>query len=160
MSAITTKFVTDHKLTNEMSLKELSQYAPEILELLTTGVPKVDKEKSRQARDRLQKRYKFSKKQAYALIPHERIGRYISQVPVLEELELEAEVNISIVYENVLEGETIRETAQRIVQDNLSERDVKAISRTLVETASDPVVALSRLSRLQKELRILNAPEK
>ncbi len=45
MSAITTKFVTDHKLTNEMSLEELSQYAPEILELLTTGVPKVDKEK-------------------------------------------------------------------------------------------------------------------
>ena len=45
MSAITTKFVTDHKLTNEMGLEELSQYAPEILELLTTGVPKVDKEK-------------------------------------------------------------------------------------------------------------------
>src|SRR5438128_8252080 len=160
MSAITTKFVTDHKLTNEMSLEELSQYAPEILELLTTGVPKVDKEKRRQARDRLQKGYKFSKEQAYALIPHERIGRYISQVPVLEELELEAEVNISIVYENAPEGETIRETAQRIVRDNLSERDVKAISRTLVETASDPVVASSRLSRLRRELRTLNAPEK
>ncbi|CAG8818029.1 9690_t:CDS:2, partial [Racocetra persica] len=40
MSAIATKFVTDHKLTNEMSLEELSRYAPEILELLTTGVPK------------------------------------------------------------------------------------------------------------------------
>ena len=81
MSAITTKFVTDHKLTNEMSFEELSQYAPEILELLTTGVPKVDKEKRRQARDRLQKGYKFSKEQAYALIPHERIGRSKSQVP-------------------------------------------------------------------------------
>ncbi|CAG8787642.1 20575_t:CDS:1, partial [Gigaspora rosea] len=44
MSAITTKFLTDHKLTNEISLKELSQYAPEILELLTD-----DKEKRRQA---------------------------------------------------------------------------------------------------------------
>ena len=75
MSAITTKFVTDHKLTNEMSLEELSQYAPEILELLTTGVPKVDKEKRCQVRNRLQKGYKFSKEQAYALIPHERIGR-------------------------------------------------------------------------------------
>ena len=53
MSAITTKFVTDHKLTNEMSLEELSQYMPEILELLTTGMPKVDKEKRCQARDRL-----------------------------------------------------------------------------------------------------------
>src|SRR5438876_299764 len=31
MSAITTKFVTDHELTNEMSLEELSRYAPEIL---------------------------------------------------------------------------------------------------------------------------------
>ena len=45
MSTITTKFITDHKLTNEMGLEELSQYAPEILELLTTGVPKIDKEK-------------------------------------------------------------------------------------------------------------------
>ena len=45
MSAITTKFVIDHKLTNKMSLEELSQYAPEILELLTTGVPKIEKEK-------------------------------------------------------------------------------------------------------------------
>ena len=49
MSAITTKFVTDHKLTNEMGLEELSRYALEILELLTTGAPKVDKEKRRQA---------------------------------------------------------------------------------------------------------------
>ncbi|RGB30537.1 hypothetical protein C1646_765253 [Rhizophagus diaphanus] len=121
---------------------------------------KNDKEKRRQARDHLQKGYKFSKEQAYALIPHERIKWYISQVPVLEELELEAEVNISIVYENVSEGETIREMAQRIVRDNLSERDVKAISRTLVKTAFDPVVASSRLSRLRRELRILNAPEK
>ena len=69
MSAIATKFVTDHKLTNEMSLEELSQYAPEILELLTTGVPKVDKEKRRQALDRLQKGYKFSKEQVFVLIP-------------------------------------------------------------------------------------------
>ncbi|PKK60252.1 hypothetical protein RhiirC2_793595 [Rhizophagus irregularis] len=152
MSAITTKFVTDHKLTNEMSLEELSQYKPEILELLTTGVPKVDKEKRRQARDRFQKRYKFSKKQAYALIFHERIGWYISQVPVLEELELKAKVNISIVYENVLEGETIRETAQHIVRDNLSERDVKAISRTLVETASDLIPKITRASnKIQQE---------
>ncbi len=55
---------------------------------------------------------------------------------------------------------TIKETAQRIVLAKLTERDVKAISRTLVETASDHVVALSRLSRLQRELRTLNASEK
>ena len=50
MSAITTKFVTDRELTNEMSLEELSRYAPEILELLPG-----DREKRRQARDRLQR---------------------------------------------------------------------------------------------------------
>ena len=53
MSAITTKFIIDHKLTNKMDLEELSQYAPEILKLLTTGMPKVDKEKRHQACDHL-----------------------------------------------------------------------------------------------------------
>ncbi|RIB03001.1 hypothetical protein C2G38_2226289 [Gigaspora rosea] len=143
MSAITTKFVTDHKLTNEMSLEELSQYAPEILKLLTD-----DKEKRRQACNRLLNGYKFSKEQVFALIPFQRVGRCKSQAPVPKGSGLEAE------------EETIKETAQRIVQDKLSERDLKAISRTLIETASDSIVALSRLSRLQKELRTLNAPEK
>ena len=125
MSAITTKFVTDHKLTNEMGLEELSQYVPEILELLTTGVLKVDKEKRRQARDRLQKGYKFSKEQAYALIPHERIGQSKSQVIPKEGRDgSEAgEVNICQVSDNdsTCSEETIKKTAQRIVQDNLSE---------------------------------------
>ncbi|PKB94364.1 hypothetical protein RhiirA5_438968, partial [Rhizophagus irregularis] len=74
MSAITTKFVKDHKLTNEMSLEDLSQYAPAILEILPE-----DREKRRQARDRLQKGYKFSKEQAFALIPSQRTGRTKSQ---------------------------------------------------------------------------------
>ena len=69
-------------------------------------------------------------------------------------------MNICQLSDSACSEETIKETAQRIVRDNLSERDVKAISRTLVETASDPVVALSRLSRLRRELRDLNAPEK
>ena len=56
MSAITTKFITDRELTNEMSLEELSRYAPKILELLPG-----DREKRCQARDRLQKGYNFSK---------------------------------------------------------------------------------------------------
>ena len=138
-----------------MSIEELSQYAPEMRNLLGD-----DREKRCQARNRLQKGYQFSKEQAFALIPDQRIGRYISQVPVLEEPGIEAEVNISLVSDNVPEGETIKETAQHIARDNLSERDVKAISRTLVETASDPVVALSHLSRLRRELRTLNVPEK
>ncbi|RIB19697.1 hypothetical protein C2G38_2181177 [Gigaspora rosea] len=156
MSAITTKFVTDHKLTNETSLKELSQYAPEILELLTTGTPLVDKEKRRQARNRLQKGYEFSKEQALALIPHERIGWSKSQVTSKEG----GDVNICLVSDTTLEGETIKQTAQQIMKDKLSEKDVKAIFRTLVEISSDAVVALSRLSRLQRELRPLNASEK
>ncbi|CAG8807447.1 5582_t:CDS:2, partial [Dentiscutata erythropus] len=127
MSAITTKFVTNHKLTNEMSLEELSQYAPKILELLTTSTLLVDKEKRHQAHNRLQKGYEFSKEQAFALIPHERIGRSKSQ---------------------------------RIMKDKLSEKDIKTISRTLVETSCDAVIALSLLSRLQRELRPLNASEK
>ncbi|CAG8609420.1 10927_t:CDS:2, partial [Ambispora leptoticha] len=91
MFAITTKFGTDHKLTNETSLKELSQYAPEILELLTTGMPLVDKEKRHQAHDHLQKGYKFSKEQAFALIPLQRVGRCKSQASVSKGPGLEAE---------------------------------------------------------------------
>ncbi|RIB26562.1 hypothetical protein C2G38_2163098 [Gigaspora rosea] len=155
MSAITTKFVTDHELTNEMSLKELSQNAPEILELLTD-----DKEKRRQARNRLLNGYKFSKEQVFALIPLQRVGRCKSQAPVPEGSGLEAEeVNTCQVSDSTCTEETIKETAQRIVRDKLSERDVKAISRTLIETASDSVVALSHLSRLRRELRTLNVPE-
>ncbi|CAG8734131.1 22776_t:CDS:2, partial [Dentiscutata erythropus] len=136
------EFVTDYKLTNEMSLEELSQYAPEILELLTTGTLLVDKEKS--------------KEQAFALIPHERIGQSKSQVTSKEG----GDVNICLASDTTLEGETIKQTAQRIMKDKLGEKDVKTISRTLVETSSDAVVALSRLSRLRKELRPLNASEK
>ncbi|RGB35379.1 hypothetical protein C1646_759376 [Rhizophagus diaphanus] len=68
-------------------------------------------------------RYKFNKGQAFALIPDQRIERYISQVLILEELGLEAEVNISLVSENIPEGKTIRKIAQHIVQNNLSERN-------------------------------------
>ena len=46
------------------------------------------------------------------------------------------------------EGETIRETAQRIMQNNLGERDVKAIANAIAETAPNPVVGTSSLSRL------------
>ena len=70
------------------------------------------------------------------------------------------EVNICQLSDSACSEETIKKMAQCIVRDNLSERDVKEISRTLVETASDPVIALSRLSRLRRELRTLNTPEK
>ena len=35
MSAIVTKYVAEHKLSKDMSNEELSQHAPELLELLT-----------------------------------------------------------------------------------------------------------------------------
>ncbi|PKC01070.1 hypothetical protein RhiirA5_427286 [Rhizophagus irregularis] len=158
MSAIyTTKFVTDRKLTNETSLEELSQNSPGILELLTTGAPKVDKEKRHQAHNHLQKGYKFSKEQAFALIPRERVGRSKNSVFSKEEGLEDEKADVCQVSDSS-SGETIKETAQRIVKDDLSERDVKAISRTLI--APDPVVTLSHLFRLQKELRALNTSGK
>ena len=111
MSAIIIKFVTDHELTNEMSLEELSRYAPEILELLPG-----DREKRRQARDRLQKGYNFSKEQAFTLIPSQRTGQTKSQVTP-KEGGMEAEVNICCaksacqVSDIIPEGEIIREAA-------------------------------------------------
>ncbi|CAG8806509.1 10127_t:CDS:2 [Gigaspora margarita] len=153
MSAIITKFVTDHELTNEMSLEELSQYAPEILELLTN-----DKEKRHQAHNHLLNGYKFSKEQVFALIPLQRVGQCKSQVPVPERSGLEAEeVNICQVSDSTCTEETIKEMAQRIVRDKLSEKDVKAISRALVETAPDPVVALSQLRTLNVQETIISA---
>ncbi|CAG8752927.1 4482_t:CDS:2 [Dentiscutata erythropus] len=156
MSAITTKFVTDYKLTNEISLEELSQYAPEILKLLTDN-----KEKRCQARNHLIKGYGFSKEQVFALIPLQRIGRCKSQAPVPERPGLKAEeVNIYQVLDSTGSVEAIKEIAQHIIQDKLSEREVKAIFRILEKTSPDAVIALSHLSRFRKELRTLNALEK
>ncbi|CAG8718536.1 19067_t:CDS:2, partial [Dentiscutata erythropus] len=147
---------TDHKLTNEISLEELSQYAPKILDLLTDN-----KEKRCQARNRLIKGYGFSKEQIFVLIPLQRIGRCKRQAPVPEGPELKAEkVNICQVLDSTGSEETIKEIAQCIIRDKLSEREVKAISRILEETSPDTFVALSRLSRFQRELRTLNASEK
>ncbi|CAB4479299.1 unnamed protein product [Rhizophagus irregularis] len=102
MSAITTKFVTDHRLTNEMSLEELSR-----------------------------------KEQAFALIPSQRTSRTKSQVTPKE-------------------GDT---EAERIMRDSLSEKEVKLIAKALAETSPNLVACTSSLSRLQKELRKLNAPK-
>ncbi|CAG8724509.1 4672_t:CDS:2, partial [Dentiscutata erythropus] len=112
--------------------------------LLTTGTPLVDKEKRHQACNRLQKRYEFSKEQAFALIPHERIGRSKSQIISKEE----GDVDICLVSDTTLEGETIKQMAQHIMKDKLSEKD------------SNTIVALSHLSRLRRELWPLNASEK
>ena len=109
MSAIITKFVTDHQLTNEMSIKELSQYASEMRNLLRD-----DRKKRHQARNHLQKGYKFSKKQAFALIPHNRIRQSKSQV-ILKKGKLVRKVNICQVSDSICSEETIKKMAQHII---------------------------------------------
>ncbi|PKC55162.1 hypothetical protein RhiirA1_476070 [Rhizophagus irregularis] len=95
----------------------------------------------------------------FALIPDQKIERHIRQLTPKEGKLAGRKVNICQESDSTFSEKTIKETAQHIIQDNLSEKDVKAISITLVKTASDPVVTLSCLSRLRRELRTLNAPE-
>ena len=135
-----------------MSDEELSQHAPELLELLT------DKLKRDKGRQRFQKGYNFSREQAFVLIPDQRICRSRSRV-IPKEGENEAgEVNICQVSDIISGGETIESIAQRIVRDNLGEKEVKTIAKALI--VPNPVATTSRLSRLRRELRKLNAPEK
>src|SRR6266542_5821778 len=154
MFAIVTKYVADYKLSKDMSNKELSQNATELLELLT------DKLKRDKGRQRFQKGYNFSKEQAFVLVPDQRICRSRSRVPPKEGGDEGGEVNICQVSDIIPDGETIESIAQRIVRDNLGEKEVKAIGKALTVTSPNPVTTTSRLSRLRRELRELNAPEK
>jgi hypothetical protein len=63
----------------------------------------------------------------------------------------------AIVTNLIKEQKTIKEMAQHIVRYGLSEKEVIVIAKALADTASDPVVGTSRLSRLRKELRMLKA---
>ncbi|RHZ50999.1 hypothetical protein Glove_486g6 [Diversispora epigaea] len=56
-----------------------------------------------------------------------------------------------------LKEETIGEMAQRFLQEKLSVRDVRAEAYALALSASDANAGSSRLSRLRRELRSLNA---
>ena len=69
MSAIVTKYVAEHKLSKDISNEELSQYASELLELLTD---KLKRDKDHQC---FQKRYNFSREQVFVLVPDQRICR-------------------------------------------------------------------------------------
>jgi hypothetical protein len=55
---------------------------------------------------------------------------------------------------------TIRDLAQRIIWDNISEKDIKVIFKVLAKITSNTSAGLSRISRLRRELRGLNASEK
>ena len=67
MFAIITKYIAEHKLSKDMSNEELSQHAPELLELLT------DKLKRDKGYQRFQKGYNFSREQAFVLVPDQKI---------------------------------------------------------------------------------------
>ena len=69
-------------------------------------------------------------------------------------------MNLCQISDLIPEGGTVKRIAQRITQDNLSEKDVESIAKALAESASNNSAGSSRISRLRRELRILNAPEK
>ena len=160
MFAIITKYIAEHKLSKDMSNEELSQHAPELLELLT------DKLKRDKGYQRFQKGYNFSREQAFVLVPDQRICRSRSRVPPKEGGDEAGEVNICgakgtcQVSDIIPDGETIESIIQHIVRDNLGEKEVKAIAKALTITSPNPIATTSRLSRLRRELRELNTPEK
>ena len=154
MSAIVTKYVAEHKLSKDISNEELSQHAPELLELLT------DKLKRDKGCQRFQKGYNFSREQAFVLVPDQRICRSRTRVPPKEGGDEAGEVNICQISNIIPDGETIESIAQCIIRDNLGEKEVKAIAKALTITSPNPIATTSCLSRLRRELRKLNVPEK
>ena len=68
MSAIITKYVTEHKLNKEMGLEELRPHEPVLLKLLT------DVTKRKKGHQHLCDGYVFSKEQISILIPSQRTG--------------------------------------------------------------------------------------
>src|SRR5277367_1581629 len=137
MSAIVTKYVADHKLSKDMSNEELSQHAPELLELLT------DKLKRDKGRQRFQKGYNFSREQAFVLVPNQRICQSRSRVPPKEGGDEAGEVNICQVSDIIPDGETIESIIQRIVLAKLTEKEVKAIAKALTVMSPNPIAITS-----------------
>ncbi|RGB21495.1 hypothetical protein C1646_777868 [Rhizophagus diaphanus] len=111
MADITTRYVTENELNNEMSIEELSQPA------LTLDILLTDKTKRNQARRRLKKGYNFSEKQVFALIFKQIAGRKkegaVSNTPdTTQKVELEeGTVNVC----QISLKETIRDLAERII---------------------------------------------
>ncbi|GBC48997.1 hypothetical protein GLOIN_2v1765707 [Rhizophagus irregularis DAOM 181602=DAOM 197198] len=156
MAGIATRYVTENELNNEMSIEELSRHALALDILLT------DKTKRDQARRRFKKGYNFSEKQVFALIPKQTAGRkkegaVSNTLDTTQEIEPEeGTVNVC----QISPKETIRDLAERIIRDNISEKKVKVIAKALSGTASNASAGLSRLTRLRRELRALGASKK
>ncbi|CAG8629074.1 16714_t:CDS:2 [Cetraspora pellucida] len=107
----------------------------------------IDKEKRCQACNHLQKGYEFSKEQAFALISHERIERSKSQVISKKE----EDVNICLVSDITLEEKTIKQTAQCIMKDKLSEKD--ALKRIMTLQCSEKIISTTLNSEEHSEQR-------
>ena len=71
-----------------------------------------------------------------------------------------AEVNICQVSNLILQKESIGKLAERIVQKNIGEKEVKTIRKALVKTVTDAIASSSRIFRLRRELRELNTQKK
>ncbi|PKY35485.1 hypothetical protein RhiirB3_456351, partial [Rhizophagus irregularis] len=114
------------------------------------------------ARRRFKKGYNFSEKQVFALIPKQTAGRKkegaVSNTPdTTQEIEPEeGTVNVC----QISPKETIRDLAERIIRDNISEKEVEVIAKALSGTASNASAGLSRLTRLRRELKALGASKK
>ena len=93
----------------------------------------------------------------FVLVPDQSICRSRSQVTSGSEA---GDVNLCQMSDLIPEGGTVERIAQQITQDTLSEKDVESIAKTLAESASNASAGSSRISRLRRELRTLNAPEK
>jgi len=140
MSAIATRIIKKYNITREMDVSELSKYTSELLKELT------DDRKRNQARRRLRDGFKFSEGQVSILIPIQRKSQ-------------RKDINIVTLGKALVKSEeTIKEIAQWILRDKLSEKDVKAEAIKLAKSALNEVAGSSRLSQLRKELRNLNAP--
>ncbi|POG61082.1 hypothetical protein GLOIN_2v1787055, partial [Rhizophagus irregularis DAOM 181602=DAOM 197198] len=156
MAGIATRYVTENEFNNEMSIEELSRHALALDILLT------DKTKRDQARRRFKKGYNFSEKQVFALIPKQTAGQKkegaVSNTPdTTQEVEpKEGTVNMC----QISPKETIRDLAERIIRDNISEKEVEVIAKALSGTASNASAGLSRLTRLRRELKALGASKK
>ncbi|RIB26580.1 hypothetical protein C2G38_2162973 [Gigaspora rosea] len=168
MSAITTKIVEKYNFSSKMGISDLSQYTSEFLENLT------DDKKRNQARRRLQDGFKFSSEQVGVLIPNQRSGKNktinlvegncriaITKPPKSLEEEIVREKAKQILQNRYGfsedQEETIGDMTQQILRDKLSIRDVRAEAYALALLAKNANAGLSRLTRLRRELRNLNA---
>ncbi|UZO07972.1 uncharacterized protein OCT59_028240 [Rhizophagus irregularis] len=134
MAGIATRYITENELNTEMSIEELSKHAPALDILLT------DKVKRDQARRRLKKGYNFSEEQVFTLIPKLTAGRKkggaLPNAPDTPDITQEVEPD-TVNTCQISPKETIRDLAQRIIRDNLSEVEVKERSKQCEDEGID-----------------------